>query len=191
MFLSLLRGRKQPAIGRFASTRPGTPRHRRLHFRPRVEKLEERTLLSFGSDSPLQINDSDLTLSSSSIQEGDAVTLAGIFTDFSESRSHSVAIDWGDRSPATVVDLTGRAQAFQASHQYVNNATAERAIPVAVANEFINLTAEVAVSAELIDLTSDVVPIATPNGFRITVRVTNDQDDTAWASTVIDVANVA
>src|SRR6266852_8819161 len=46
MLLTLLRGRKKPTARLFM---PSTSRFRKTHYRPRVERLEERTLPSFSS----------------------------------------------------------------------------------------------------------------------------------------------
>src|SRR6266550_2361216 len=46
MLLSLLRGRKQATA---RSSRPSLSRPRKMHCRPRVESLEERTLPSFAA----------------------------------------------------------------------------------------------------------------------------------------------
>src|SRR5205823_3953601 len=62
----------------------------------------------------------------------DTVTLAGQFTDRGTLDPHTVTIDWGDGSPATVLrDLFGEVVAaaipgrftYSAAHPYLNNPT--------------------------------------------------------------------
>ncbi len=73
----------------------------------------------------------DLGLSETTANEGDTVTLNGQFTDPGTLDPHTVTIDWGDGSPATVLlGVLGRVPAssttpglftYTASHQYLDN----------------------------------------------------------------------
>ena len=56
------------------------------------------------NDAPV-IADGDLSLSAASIIEGSSVTLTGSFADVESDDAHTVTIDWGDGSAATVLNL--------------------------------------------------------------------------------------
>jgi probable HAF family extracellular repeat protein len=62
------------------------------------------------------------TLSASSINEGDTVTLGGSFVDPSSVDTHTVTIDWGDGSAQTSFDLAAKVLTFSGiTHQYLDN----------------------------------------------------------------------
>ena len=67
------------------------------------------------SPSVLQVN-----LSSSVIDEGDAVTLAGSFFDPGIEDSHRLSIDWGDGTPVTELFLPPSSSANPPSVQRMN-----------------------------------------------------------------------
>jgi hypothetical protein len=63
-----------------------------------------------------------LTLSAVSINEGQSVTLGGSFTDPGTLDTHSVAINWGDGSTGTMVNLAAGVLTFTGvTHQYLDN----------------------------------------------------------------------
>jgi hypothetical protein len=65
----------------------------------------------------------DLTasLSDDDIDENDATTLSGSFTDPGALDVHTVTIDWGDGSSDTVVTLAIGARTYSASHTYLDD----------------------------------------------------------------------
>jgi hypothetical protein len=64
---------------------------------------------------------SDLTLSATTVQEGEVLTLAGVFTDPGILDNHTVVIDWGDGSSDTLALPAGEntlIKTFSATHVY-------------------------------------------------------------------------
>src|SRR5262249_54938506 len=81
-----------------------------------------------------QFTPGDLILSETVANENDTVVLTGRFTDPGTLDPHTVAINWGDGSPLTVLsDLLGQVTAtatpglftYSAAHQYLNNPAGE------------------------------------------------------------------
>ncbi len=58
------------------------------------------------------------------INENDSTTVSGTFTDPGTLDTHAVAIDWGDGSPVTNINLAANVLTFSASHKYLDNKTA-------------------------------------------------------------------
>ncbi len=63
----------------------------------------------------------DLSLSVAEINENEATTLSGIFTDPGTLDSHKVEIDWGDGSGTTTLNLAANVLTFDSSHQYLDD----------------------------------------------------------------------
>jgi len=66
------------------------------------------------------------SLTSRTIDEGDAVTLFGQFTDPGVLDSHSIYVNWGDgspreRVPGTLITQSGAARSFQMTHVFGDN----------------------------------------------------------------------
>ena len=81
-----------------------------------------------------QFTAADLSLSETTANEGDTITLNGQFTDPDALSSHTVTIDWGDGSTPTVLsELVGQVvpsatpglYTYSATHQYLNNPPGE------------------------------------------------------------------
>ena len=77
-----------------------------------------------------QFTAADLSLSETTANEGDTITLNGQFTDPDTLNSYTVTIDWGDGSTPTVLaSCSARSSrrrrpglyTFSATHQYLNN----------------------------------------------------------------------
>jgi hypothetical protein len=62
-----------------------------------------------------------VSLNSSTINEGGMATLTGSFTDPSTVDTHAVEISWGDGSPLAHLTLAAGVYTFNASHQYFDN----------------------------------------------------------------------
>jgi hypothetical protein len=114
-----------------------------------------------------------LTLSSSTINEGDTLTLAGAFTDPGLMESHQVVIDWGDGSPTTTLPLGAGVLTFSAKHQYLDNlpGNAPYAIHVVLTDANGGST-----SADTQVVVQDVAPASLQLGFGST---TLNEGDTA------------
>jgi extracellular elastinolytic metalloproteinase len=77
------------------------------------------TSVTVNNVSPANVS---LALSATSINENDSLTLGGGFTDPGTLDTHTVAINWGDGSTNTVVNLAAGVLSFSGvSHQYLNN----------------------------------------------------------------------
>ncbi len=81
-----------------------------------------------------QLAAADLSLSETTANEGDTITLGGQFTDPDALSSYTVTIDWGDGSTATeLVEVLGQVvpsptpglYTFSAPHQYLHNPAGE------------------------------------------------------------------
>ncbi|HYT88770.1 MAG TPA: PKD domain-containing protein, partial [Gemmataceae bacterium] len=59
-----------------------------------------------------------LTLSAAALLVGQSLSLDGSFTDPGTGDQHTVTIDWGDGSPATVLTLTPGVRTFSTTHRY-------------------------------------------------------------------------
>jgi cadherin-like protein len=64
------------------------------------------------------------------INEGDATTLSGSFTDPDVGDPHTVTINWGDGSPNTTLTLAAGIFTFSASHTYVDDSPTATAADV-------------------------------------------------------------
>jgi hypothetical protein len=62
-----------------------------------------------------------VTAGPATINENDATTLSGSFTDPGTLDTHTVDISWGDGSPDTALSLAAGVLTFAASHQYLDN----------------------------------------------------------------------
>jgi hypothetical protein len=62
-----------------------------------------------------------LSLSASAVDEHGQVTLNGTFTDPGLDDTHQVAIEWGDGSAPSVVDVSAGGRAFSVPHQYLDD----------------------------------------------------------------------
>src|SRR5690606_18526758 len=62
-----------------------------------------------------------LSLDQGTIAEDGTTTLSGTFTDPGVADTFTVAVDWGDGSDATVLELEAGDRAFQASHRYLDD----------------------------------------------------------------------
>ncbi|MCA9204730.1 MAG: cadherin-like domain-containing protein, partial [Planctomycetales bacterium] len=62
------------------------------------------------------INDTDLSVSSSEVNEGDTITLSGSFTAEDGGDAHNVTIDWGDGSNTTILNVLAGVTSFSVSH---------------------------------------------------------------------------
>jgi hypothetical protein len=67
------------------------------------------------------LDSEELTLSKSTVNEGDTTTLSGAFTDPGTLDSHRVVISWGDGSPDLVLDLGPGVFTFSAAHRYTDD----------------------------------------------------------------------
>lgn len=67
------------------------------------------------------INDGDLSLNFTSIDEGGSVTLTGSFADPDFTQTHSVTITWGDGSPDTTINLGAGVLNFTTPHTYLDD----------------------------------------------------------------------
>ena len=81
-----------------------------------------------------QLTAADLSLSETTANEGDTITLSGQFTDPDALSNYTVTIDWGDGSATTgLVELLGQViptstpglYTFSAPHQYLHNPPGE------------------------------------------------------------------
>jgi CSLREA domain-containing protein len=61
---------------------------------------------------------SDILVSPATITTGDSTTLSGNISDPGTQDQHTVVINWGDGSPATILNLAAGISAFNANHQY-------------------------------------------------------------------------
>ena len=100
-------------------------------------ETETRTLISFDTAGGLigsgkgialtwtntpPVTGTDLTLSSSSINEGGTLTLGGSFTDTNDIDPHDVTIDWGDGTTPTTFTLAVGVSTFSnITHTYADN----------------------------------------------------------------------
>jgi hypothetical protein len=73
-----------------------------------------------------------LTPSKSSINEGDAVTVGGSFTDPGTADTHKVAITWGDGASSAMTLAAGATTFTTPSHTYVDNNGTSAGYPVSV-----------------------------------------------------------
>jgi hypothetical protein len=60
-----------------------------------------------------------LELSDTTIDEGESITLTGSFTDPGLLDTHTVTINWGDGTDASVIELTDGERNFEATHTYL------------------------------------------------------------------------
>jgi subtilisin family serine protease len=67
------------------------------------------------NDSPANL---DVTASASTLNEGDALTLSGSFSDPDKDDPHTVTIDWGDGTPSTTIALAPGTFTFSVTHAY-------------------------------------------------------------------------
>ncbi len=67
------------------------------------------------------VGDLQLSLSESVIDEHRTTTLSGLLGGLSVLAAHTVTVDWGDDSEATVLELPAGVGSFTAPHQYLNN----------------------------------------------------------------------
>ncbi|MBN2292102.1 MAG: hypothetical protein JXM70_06735 [Pirellulales bacterium] len=73
------------------------------------------------TNTPPEINDDDLVLSTSTVFENDEVTLYGSFTDPDSDDAHAIRISWGDGLPDTVINLSPGVMNFESTHQYLDD----------------------------------------------------------------------
>src|SRR5205823_1051504 len=74
-----------------------------------------------------------LSLSATSINENDSVTLGGSFTDPGALDAHTVTISWGDGSASTTVSLAAGLLSFSGvPHQYRDNNPGDAAYAISV-----------------------------------------------------------
>jgi hypothetical protein len=66
-------------------------------------------------------HDVSLSLDHSVIDENDSVVLSGTFVDPGLADTFTVAIDWGDGSSPTVLELLDGEREFEATHQYLDD----------------------------------------------------------------------
>lgn len=100
------------------------------------EALDGETLNLVFNQPPV-INPQDLILSAATVDEGTPVTLAGSFTDVDAGQTHSVAIDWGDGTMPTTIELEAGVHQFGPfQHTYVDDSASPRTITVTVTDEF-------------------------------------------------------
>jgi hypothetical protein len=69
----------------------------------------------------IPINVNPLTLSSSSIQEGDDLFLNGNFINIDTRDVHNIIINWGDGSTPTLITLGANQRLFNALHNYLDD----------------------------------------------------------------------
>lgn len=62
-----------------------------------------------------------IALSETTINEDGSVTVTGSFADVGSADTHTVSIDWGDGSAATVLSFTGGERTFSATHKYLDD----------------------------------------------------------------------
>jgi Ca2+-binding RTX toxin-like protein len=63
----------------------------------------------------------NLTLTETNIDENDAITLSGTFTDPGSLSSHTLTIDWGDGTPSQMYPLAVGARSFSIPYQYLDD----------------------------------------------------------------------
>ena len=85
---------------------------------PTVSNATSSVVITSINDAPSTVQ---ILLTLTSINENDAVTLNGTFVDPDAQDTHSVSIDWGDGSAASVVPLAANVFAFSIGHTYLNN----------------------------------------------------------------------
>jgi hypothetical protein len=99
------------AAGRPAGRRHGS--RRPSHFRPALERLEERALFSVTPS--IQV-----VLSPSPVSEGSATTATGTLADPITGNAHTVVLSWGDGSTDSTLPLAAGTTAFSATHTYLD-----------------------------------------------------------------------
>jgi len=75
---------------------------------------------------------SSLVLNSTGINEGGGVTLTGTFTDPDAGQTHTVVVDWGDRTAGTTVTVGAGSSNFAVSHVYQDNPKTAPAFSIGV-----------------------------------------------------------
>src|SRR5262249_12726136 len=85
--------------------------------------------LTVSNTPPSQIT---VTAGPATINEGDTTTLTGTFTDPGALDTHTVAINWGDGSAVTALNLAAGVFAFSAAHTYLDNRPGNAPFPVTV-----------------------------------------------------------
>jgi len=75
---------------------------------------------------------SSLVLNSTVINEGGGVTLTGTFTDPDAGQTHTVVVDWGDRTAGTTVTVGAGSSNFAVSHVYQDNPKTAPAFSIGV-----------------------------------------------------------
>ncbi len=75
---------------------------------------------------------SSLIFSQTTLNENDSTTLGGMILDPGTLDSHTLTIDWGDGSDATVVDMPAGRLTFSEPHRYLNNPADARSGPYTV-----------------------------------------------------------
>ncbi|HLJ96242.1 MAG TPA: PKD domain-containing protein, partial [Gemmataceae bacterium] len=123
---------------------------------------------------PPTFDASNLSLDTSTVNQGDTATLTGTFTQLGIQDSHTVTIDWGDGSAPTVIDLDPGVYTFSAPHQYLDDSpdgssTVADTISVTVKNS-IGDTA----SATTPILVNDVPPNITPDSLQLSASTINE-----------------
>ncbi|MCA9171735.1 MAG: cadherin repeat domain-containing protein, partial [Planctomycetales bacterium] len=77
------------------------------------------------------ISNGNLSLDVSELNEGDAASLTGSFSDEDSGDAHTVTIDWGDGSPTTSVILAAGVTSFHISHVFADDQPTATLVDVA------------------------------------------------------------
>ena len=147
-----------------------------------------------------QFTAADLSLSETTANEGDTITLNGQFTDLDALSSYTVTIDWGDGStPTALSELVGQVipsstpglYTFSAPHQYLHNPPGELTggayiIDVSVSDGVNTVSAGASIVVQnvlpVVEITSSVDPVA--GTITVTADVTDPNplasDTVAW-----------
>ncbi|MFN4261788.1 MAG: PKD domain-containing protein, partial [Gemmataceae bacterium] len=105
----------------FTLTEPGTYRARLTVTDDDTGSASKIVVITVLPEGQPTLTTSDLTLSASSIFEGQSVSLSGTFTSTSSTHGHLVIINWGDNSPLTRINLAAGEQFFTAQHGYLDD----------------------------------------------------------------------
>jgi hypothetical protein len=135
---------------------------------------------------PIALSPGDLTLSATTINEGDSVTLTGSFFQPNSIDGHTVTINWGEGSANTVLNLGRGVFSFSAPHQYLD-ATSDSSPPnagtitVAVTDVDNNtLSASTAITV------NNVPPVIPANGLTLSATTINEGDSVSLSGAFAD-----
>jgi hypothetical protein len=133
-----------------------------------------------------QMTSTDLSLSATTVNQGDTVTLSGSFTQSGDQDSHTVTINWGDGSANTQLQLAPGVFTFSATHTYVDEPPSGTSSKVDTITVTVANSAGDTASASTSITVNDVPPVVPAGGLVLSGATVEEGSPVSLSGTFVD-----